>query len=150
MRTTMHTTLLATALAMAGAVPSAFAQGQAPAGEAMTEAQVTALLAGKGFRNVHDVKFEHGLWQADADSGDGKDVDLRIDPVSGRIYGDQKTSRLGEADIRAALAAGGYSKVHDLKFEDGLWQAEAERPGGQDAVVYVDPNDGRVIGSQND
>lgn len=144
--TTMRTTLLAATLTAA----SAFAQAQPAKGEAITSAQVEALLTAKGFTKVHDVKFKDGLWKAEAKSGDGKGVDLRIDPVSGRIYGDQRTARLGETDVRAALTANGYSKIHDLKFEDGLWRAKAEQASGQDVVLRVDPNDGLVVSAQND
>ncbi len=98
--------LMKTALigALALAAQGAFAQAAAdkPA-KALTAREVTSMLTDKGYTKVHDVKFEHGVWTADARSGDGKDVDVRIDPVTGRVYGDQTTSKLSEADIRAAL-----------------------------------------------
>ncbi|MBB3813206.1 putative membrane protein YkoI [Xanthomonas arboricola] len=144
--------LMKTALigALAVAAQGAFAQAAAdkPA-KALTSNEVTSMLTGKGYTKVHDVKFEHGVWTADARSGDGKEVDVRIDPVTGRIYGDQTTSKLSEADIRAALSTGGYSNVHDLKFEDGLWNADAER-GGQKVELHVDPEDGHVVSVDND
>lgn len=56
---------------------------------------------------------------------------------------------LSEADIRAALSTDGYSNVHDLKFEDGLWNADAER-GGQKVELHVDPEDGHVVSVDND
>ncbi|CAG2082023.1 putative membrane protein YkoI [Xanthomonas arboricola] len=144
--------LMKTALigALAVAAQGAFAQAAAdkPA-KALTSSEVTSMLTGKGYTKVHDVKFEHGVWTADARSGDGKDVDVRIDPVTGRVYGDQTTSKLSEADIRAALSTGGYSNVHDLKFEDGLWNADAER-GGQKVELHVDPEDGHVVSVDND
>jgi NADPH:quinone reductase-like Zn-dependent oxidoreductase len=107
-------------------------------------------LTAKGYTKVHDIKFEHGVWTADARSGDGKDVDVRIDPTTGRVYGDQTTSKMSEADIRAALSTKGYSKVHDLKFEDGLWKADAEQSGGQKVDLHVDPEDGHVVSVDND
>ncbi|CAD1785729.1 peptidase propeptide and ypeb domain-containing protein [Xanthomonas arboricola pv. juglandis] len=144
--------LMKTALigALAVAAQGAFAQAAAdkPA-KALTSSEVTSMLTGKGYTKVHDVKFEHGVWTADARSGDGKDVDVRIDPVTGRVYGDQTTSKLSEADIRAALSTDGYSNVHDLKFEDGLWNADAER-GGQKVELHVDPEDGHVVSVDND
>ncbi|WP_161959869.1 PepSY domain-containing protein [Xanthomonas arboricola] len=142
-------TALFGALVLAG--QGAFAQAAAnkPA-KALTSSEVTSMLTGKGYTKVHDVKFEHGVWTADARSGDGKDVDVRIDPVTGRVYGDQTTSKLSEADIRAALATSGYSNVHDLKFEDGLWQADAEQRGGQKVDLHVDPEDGHVVSVDND
>ncbi|MEQ7926738.1 PepSY domain-containing protein, partial [Xanthomonas citri pv. malvacearum] len=117
--------------------------------KALTSGEVTSMLTAKGYTKVHDLKFEHGVWTADARSGDGKDVDVRIDPVTGRVYGDQTTSKLSEADVRAALSTGGYSDVHDLKFKDGLWKADAKR-NGQKVELHVDPEDGHVVSVEND
>ncbi|HBK45707.1 MAG TPA: peptidase propeptide and ypeb domain-containing protein [Xanthomonadaceae bacterium] len=146
----MPRTLLFGALLAAGLAATAQAQIQKPSGDPLTSAQVQELLTAKGFKKVHDVKFEDGLWEADATSGDGKALDLKIEPVSGRIYGEQTASRLSEADIRAALTSNGYSKIHDLKFEGGLWEAKAQQSTGQDIKVHVDPNDGLVVSAQND
>ncbi|WAH64459.1 PepSY domain-containing protein [Xanthomonas hortorum] len=145
--------LMKTALigALALASHGAFAQAAAdkPA-KALTSAEITSMLTSKGYTKVHDVKFEHGVWTADARSGDGKDVDVRIDPVTGRVYGDQTTSKLSEADIRAELSTNGYSNVHDLKFKDGLWKADAEQRGGQKVDLHIDPEDGHVVSADYD
>ncbi|PPU56310.1 peptidase propeptide and ypeb domain-containing protein [Xanthomonas dyei] len=127
----------------------AFAQDAAKPAKALTSNEVTSMLTAKGYTKVHDVKFEHGVWTADARSGDGKDVDVHIDPVTGRVYGDQTTSRLSDADVRAALSTGGYADVHDLKFKDGLWKADAKR-NGQKVELHVDPDDGHVVSVDND
>lgn len=128
--------------ALALTAHGAFAQDAAKPAKALTSAEVSSMLTAKGYTKVHDIKFEHGVWTADARSGDGKDVDVRIDPTTGRVYGDQTTSKMSEADIRAALSTKGYSKVHDLKFEDGLWKADAEQSGGQKVDLHVDPEMG--------
>ncbi|MCC8536110.1 PepSY domain-containing protein [Xanthomonas axonopodis pv. poinsettiicola] len=143
----MMTTALIGALTLASQV--AFAQDAAKPANALTSTEVTSMLTAKGYTKVHDVKFEHGVWTADARSGDGKDVDVHIDPVTGRVYGDQTTSRLSEADVRAALSTGGYSDVHDLKFKDGLWKADAKR-NGQEVELHVDPDDGHVVSVDGD
>ncbi|EKQ65641.1 hypothetical protein MOU_04844 [Xanthomonas citri pv. malvacearum str. GSPB1386] len=127
----------------------ALAQAADKPAKALTSGEVTSMLTAKGYTKVHDLKFEHGVWTADARSGDGKDVDVRIDPVTGRVYGDQTTSKLSEADVRAALSTGGYSDVHDLKFKDGLWKADAKR-NGQKVELHVDPEDGHVVSVEND
>lgn len=129
--------------------PSAPATAPA-AGGALTGPQVKQLLGEKGFTKVHDVKFKEGLWKAQARSGDGRSLKLLVDPASGRIYGEQKTSRLSETDVRAAVSAAGYSDAHDIEFEDGLWKAQAEHVSGKDVELRVDPNDGHVLGVQND
>ncbi|MEA9566489.1 MULTISPECIES: PepSY domain-containing protein [unclassified Xanthomonas] len=143
----MMTTALIGALTLVS--QGAFAQDAAKPAKALTSNEVTSMLTAKGYTKVHDVKFEHGVWTADARSGDGKDVDVHIDPVTGRVYGDQTASRLSEADVRAALSTGGYADVHDLKFKDGLWKADAKH-NGQKVELHVDPDDGHVVSVHND
>jgi len=143
--------VLALSLGLTGNV--AFAK-QPPAkgqpNQALTSAEVTSMLTAQGYRDVHDVKFEDGVWKADAKSGDGKDLDLKIDPATGRAYPDRMASRMGEDDVRAALATAGYSKVHDVEFDDGLWKAHAENRAGKDMKVQVDPDDGQIVAAEND
>lgn len=133
----LATMTLALALGASGAV---LAQQQA-----MTEAQVRETLIHQGYTKIDDVKFDDGLWHADAKSADGTDVDLRIDPKSGKVYPDKEVSHLSEDDVRAALATQGYTKVHDVDFDDGVWNAKADDKNGHDVEVTVDPNTGHVI-----
>ena len=51
----------------------------------LNEDEVKAKLATAGYQNVHDVKFEHGLWSVDAKSAQGKDLDLLVDPDDGSV-----------------------------------------------------------------
>jgi hypothetical protein len=43
-----------------------------------------------------------------------------------------------EDDVRAQLAAKGYSAVHELEYESGLWDAEVTRADGTRGEVSVD------------
>lgn len=54
-------------------------------GPQLAEKDLRVLLAAAGYTNVHDVKYRHGLWEADADGPDGTDLDLKMDPVSGAV-----------------------------------------------------------------
>ncbi|KGQ18118.1 Propeptide PepSY amd peptidase M4 [Lysobacter dokdonensis DS-58] len=143
-------TLFLLSLALASGV--AFAQQPAtqPVQAAMTDAQVHAKLEAAGYTNVNDVKFEDGVWKADAKSADGNRVDVRIDAKSGAIYPDEQVANLNEASVKAQLAAAGYTNVHDVDFEDGIWNAEADDPNGKDVEVKIDPKTGQVIGKEKD
>ncbi|MBN6104854.1 PepSY domain-containing protein, partial [Xanthomonas sp. CFBP 8703] len=123
--------LLAMSLSLALAVGSAHAQAPAPGGPALTQAQVKALLSEQGYTKLDKLKFEDGLWKTEATSGDGKRGDVRVGARGGRIYAEGLPSKLSEAEIRAALTAAGYTQVHDLKYEDGLWEARAHSATGQ-------------------
>jgi len=132
-------------LALAALLPvAAFAQ------DAMTEQQIRAELTTQGYTRVNDVEFEDGVWKADARSADGNRMEVRIDPATGKVYPNTGVAALSEADVRARLAAAGYLNVHDVDYEDGIWNAEADDPEGRDVELKIDPDTGEVIGTEKD
>jgi uncharacterized membrane protein YkoI len=126
---------------------AAGAAGSSMAQQAMTEAQVRGKLVEQGYTRVHDVKFDDGMWKAHARSGNDKSVEIRIDAKTGEIYPEDQISRLSERDVRASLSTQGYTHVHDVDFDDGMWEAKAENPSGKDVKLRIDPRDGKVIGT---
>lgn len=132
-----------------GAVLAA-ASGLAFAQDAITSSQVRAKLEAQGYTSVNDVKFEDGVWKADARSANGNRVDVRLDATTGEVYPDEQVANLSEADVRARLAAAGYTNVHDVDYEDGIWNAEADDPTGKDVELKIDPQTGKVIGKEKD
>lgn len=51
------------------------------------EADVEAKLSAAGYAKIHDVEFEDGVWKAEAEDAQGKDVELRLDPATGKVIG---------------------------------------------------------------
>lgn len=138
------------ALALAATPLLAQAQVQDPAKAAMTEPQVRALLTEKGYTRMDDLDFEDGMWETDATSADGNRVDVRVNPANGDIKAEALVSNFSENDIKARLAAAGYSKVHDVDFDDGMWKAEAERADGNDVEIHLDATTGAIVHVEND
>jgi len=143
----MKNTIVLTALLSLSTV--AFAQDATPK-EPLTQQQVRARLAEQGYTKIDDVKFEDGVWKADARSAEGHDVDVRLDAKTGQVYPDKQVANLGEADVRARLSAAGYTNVHDVDFDNGIWNAEADDPSGKDVKLKLDPATGKVIGKEKD
>ncbi len=74
----------------------------------------------------------------------------RINPASGDVVAEKLVSSLSENDVKAKLAAAGYSKIHDVDFDDGVWKAEAERADGNDVEIHLAANTGEIIHVEND
>src|SRR5687768_18211699 len=142
---TLRIAFLSASLIAAGAVAA-----KSPVAQALTEPQVRALLTEKGYTRIDDLDFEDGAWETDATSADGNRVDVRIDPASKRVFAESLVSTLSEDDVKAKLTAAGYSKVHDVDFDDGMWKAEAERADGNDVEIHLDPKDGHILHVEND
>lgn len=140
----LRTTKACLVLALFAAAGAAYAQ------DALTAAEVRARLEAQGYTDVDDVEFDNGTWSADARSADGNRIGVSIDARTGTVYPDEQVANLGEADIEAKLVAAGYSNVHDVEFQDGLWKAEADDPAGKDVELRLDPADGRIIGKDKD
>jgi uncharacterized protein with FMN-binding domain len=140
MKNRIATLSLALALGASGTV---MAQQQA-----MTEPQVQTRLTDQGYTKVSNLKFKDGMWQAHAKSANGKSVELRIDAKTGQVYPDKQVSKLSQHDIRAALATQGYTDVHDVKFDDGIWKAKAKNPSGTRVKLKVDAGSGKVVGTE--
>ncbi|MUV12912.1 PepSY domain-containing protein [Noviluteimonas gilva] len=132
-------------LVLACATGTAFAQQAV-----LTEPQIRAKLEAEGYTKVNDVKFEDGVWKADAKSADGNHVDVRLDAKTGAVYPDEQVANLNQASVTAKLTAAGYTNVHDVDYEDGVWNAEADDPAGKDVEVKIDAKTGAVIGKEKD
>ena len=127
------------------------AAGAAVAQDAMTSAQVRSALTDGGYTDISDVEFKDGIWKADVRDANGNKIDVRLDPATGRIYPDNAgATSLGEADIRAKLTAAGYTRIDDVKFDDGMWEAEADNAQGVRMDLKLDPQDGRVVSESRD
>lgn len=148
----IHTTLIAPTLLAAAlaATPALADPGTTSGKQTLTEPQIRELLEKQGFTRIDDLEFEDGMWETDATSADGNRVDVRVDAASGRVFSEDMVSTLSADDIKAKLTAAGYSKVHDLDYDDGIWEADAERPDGKNVNIRVDPKDGRILGVEND
>lgn len=127
---------------------AACVSGAALAQDALTEQQVRTELTTQGYTKINDVEFKDGVWKADARSADGNRMEVRVDPKTGKVYPNTKVAQLSEADVRAQLAAAGYTDVHDVDYEDGMWNARADDPQGKDVELKIDPATGKVIGTE--
>jgi hypothetical protein len=111
---------------------------------------VRAHLIANGYTHVNDVNFEEGVWTADATTKDGSHVEITLDPTTGKIIPDEGIATVSREQVLANLTALGYTALHDVDFENGVWKVEGHDPTGADVEVKVDPNTGKVLGTDMD
>ncbi len=52
---------------------------------------------------------------------------------------------LGMAQVEKKLRDAGYSRIHEIEKDDGLWEADVTRDDGRFREVYVDPKTGEIF-----
>lgn len=121
-----------------------------------TTQQVVQHLQQLGYQRVHDVKLDDGFWEAEAYNQAGFEVDLTLHPISlavltevveglGNATPGVGNDYLSATEVRAGLEAAGYSRIHDLDFDDGYWEADATNSLGQRVELRIDPISGAVL-----
>lgn len=108
-----------------------------------------------GYRNIRDIEFDDGFWEAEARKLNGEKVDLVLHPVTlevlsevGEYTASNNTAggtRLTASEVRAALEAAGYRAIRDLDFDDGVWEADATNPANRRVELKIDPVSGQVL-----
>ena len=138
-------------------------------------AQVVQALNAAGWPIVKDLEFDNGLWEAEVCRAIGQpDYDVLVHPVTLAILNNPEeaaaaaaattglpngvdsstaaaaptpaTSLLSAAEIIARLQAAGYTRIHDLEYDDdGYWEADAWNARGQKVDLDISPTAGAVL-----
>lgn len=117
---------------------------------ALSESAIKADIGSAGYQEVKGLKFKDGVWQAEARGGNDKWTHIKVGPSTGKVYEADAPSKLNEDEVKAKLTAQGYQNIGHVKFDKGLWRADAKNSQGKDVDVLVDPDDGSVVAEQHD
>ncbi len=49
------------------------------------------------------------------------------------------------AQVEQTLRKAGYTQIHEIERDDGLWEADVSRADGRFSEVYVDPKTGEIF-----
>lgn len=116
---------------------------------ALTASEVRERVLAAGYTRVRDIEFDDGFWEVEATDPWGRKLELIVHPVSGAILNapdDAGATPLTAAEIRAALTQQGYTRIHDLEYDDdGYWEADAVNSRGERVELRVDPYSGEVL-----
>jgi hypothetical protein len=60
-------------------------QAHVPRAVALSPADVVRQIEAAGYKDVRDLEYDDGRWEADATSADGAAVDVELDPATGAV-----------------------------------------------------------------
>ncbi len=142
-----RTTLLAAAMSLALGVP--FASSAQPAPDASIALQ---RIAAAGHVAPYELEYRHGYWTAEATTAEGLRVDLLVDPDSGEVltFDSRGTGAISSAEVRQIVLAAGYTRVSDIEFDDGFWEAEAVDAYGREIDLVLHPVTGEILTAPSD
>jgi hypothetical protein len=117
---------------------------------ALSENAIKSAIATAGYKEVKDLEFEDGVWEAKARGGNDNWVRIKVGPATGKVYQADAPSKLNQDEVKAKLTAQGYQNIHGVDFDDGLWNVDAKDARGQKVDLLVDPDDGSVVAVEQD
>ncbi|AVS75398.1 PepSY domain-containing protein [Paracidovorax cattleyae] len=117
--------------------------------------QVTQRLRATGYATVYDVELDDGFWEAKARQStlQGEKVEFVLHPATlevlsqvGRSGGTLNGQPVPGADqVRQALQVAGYTRIGDIDYDDGFWEAEATNAANQPVELRIEPTTGKVL-----
>lgn len=140
----IRNTIIGNTALVLGLAATGFAFAQSGA-SGLASSEILQRVEQAGFSDVRDLEFDDGLWEVKARDRDGRRVELLVDPVTGEIIDPRSVSALSADQIRSRLEAQGYTRVHDIEYDDGRWEVEATNPRGEPVDLKLDPRDGRIL-----
>jgi hypothetical protein len=76
-------------LAMAGAAGAAhagwFTDDEVPPANAKPLSEIIKAVEDKGYKTITEVEFDDGVWKIEVQQPGGKEVHIKVDPVSGGV-----------------------------------------------------------------
>ncbi|ABM34327.1 PepSY domain-containing protein [Paracidovorax citrulli] len=117
--------------------------------------QVTQRLRSAGYAVVYDVELDDGFWEAKARQSvhQGEKVEFVLHPATlevlsqvGQAGGTLNGQPVLSADqVRQALQVAGYTRIRDIDYDDGFWEAEATNAANLPVELRVEPTTGKVL-----
>jgi len=100
----------------------------------------TFLLATAAVAQTDDTTMEDQVTQEEMTA-----ADEAADVMFGEIYGDAAPTYMTTTDAVDRMMAMGYTNVHDLDVEWGVYEVEAYAPDGNEVEIEFDPVSGAIL-----
>ena len=85
MRTLKMTFLVLAMTGAAGAAHAGWFSDESPPANAKPLSEIIKSVEDKGYKTITELEFDDGVWQVEVHQPDGKEVHIKVDPVSGAI-----------------------------------------------------------------
>ncbi len=123
-------------------------------------AQVVTHLNSLGYAQVRELEFDDGFWEAKVrQNAQSPRQELHLHPVTLKVVHPTNngssssnggatapsTHRLSAAEVVHELQRSGYTRITDLEFDDGVWEADATNGRGQRVDLIIHPETGAVL-----
>lgn len=108
-------------------------------------ATVLQNLLASGYVAVKKLKYEGGVYKGEAIDVQGREVDVRIDPETGKVIEPKATARaITVVEAVNKVEAAGYHNVHEVEVEKDNYDVKALDKDGAEAKLKVDVYSGKV------
>lgn len=85
MRTLKMTLLILVMVGTAGAAQAGWFFDELPPANAKPLSEIIKAVEDKGYKTITGVEFDDGVWKIEAQQAGGKEIHVKVDPVSGSI-----------------------------------------------------------------
>lgn len=119
--------------------------------------QVVAHLRALGYAQILDVEFDDGFWEVKVrQHHKAPKQELLLHPVTLEVIKQSGAGHLSQAtpftatEVVDALRQAGYTRVTDVEFDDGFWEADATNPQNQRVELKLHPQTAAIVSEKLD
>jgi uncharacterized membrane protein YkoI len=99
----------------------------------------------KGYKNIHEIKFKNGYYEAEVFSTEGNKLELRMNSKTGEIEVPKSTPKyLTMLEIIKKIQAEGYDDIRKVSFDDGEYHVAVVDKKGNSTDLRVNGETGQV------
>ena len=118
---------------------------------AVSLATVVKNLQAAGYKTIHEVKFDDGIYKAEVISMQGKEIKLHIDPETGKVpLLTNSAPSISMLDAIQNAQKAGCAQIHEAEFEHEHYKVECHNANGEKLKMDINPQTGVVMHTKRD
>lgn len=102
-------------------------------------------LENKGYTVVRDVKYDDGVYKVDAINAQGKDVEAKVNPMTGVITQSKDGSmKLTTFNAAQEIENAGFKNIYSIESSGDKYKVKAMDKDGKKISLTVDGESGKI------